>query len=81
MKETDWIKVTDKLPELINHCAYSVFVLVCYDVLYEYLGEVRYTQVASYDYKEKGWYTINDEKIEGEVTHWMPIVLPKRFEL
>lgn len=76
----NWIKVTDKLPELIDHCAYSVFVLVCYKVQYEYLGEIRYTQVACYDYKEKGWFNHDDKMIEG-VTHWQPIVLPKEDEL
>ena len=72
----NWIKVTDRMPELIDHCAYSVYVLVCYTVQYQYMGTIRYTRVACYDYKEKGWFTHNDEQIDGEVTHWMPIVLP-----
>ena len=76
MTEKDWIKVTDKMPELIDHCLFSVNVLIAYKVQYEYLGEVRYTQVACYDYKEKGWYNNDNKRIEG-VTHWMPIVLPK----
>lgn len=77
MKATDWIKVTDKLPELIDHCASSVFVLVYYGVPYKYLGEVRYTEVACYDYKERGWFDIDNNLIAEEVTHWMPIVLPE----
>ena len=72
----NWIKVTDKLPELIDHCLYSVFVLVCYTVQYEYMGTIRYSKVACYDYKEKGWFDHNDQEVEG-VTHWMPIILPK----
>ena len=80
MKAEDWIKVTDKMPELIDHCAYSVFVLVCHKVQYEYLGEIRYTRVACYDYKEKGWFDHNDQEVDG-VTHWQPIVLPKEDEL
>ena len=77
MKGEDWIKVTDKMPELIGHCLCSVYVLIAYKVQYKYLGEVRYTQVACYDYKEKGWFTYDDRQIDGDVTHWMPIVLPK----
>lgn len=77
MRTEDWIRVTDRLPELIDHCVCSVFVLTAYEVQYEYLGRVRYTQVACYDYKEKGWFTNEDRQIEGEVTHWMPIVLPR----
>ena len=77
MKQEEWIKVTDKMPELIDHCAYTVFVLVCYKEQYEYLGmDVRYTKVACYDYKEKGWFDHNEQEVEG-VTHWMPIILPK----
>ena len=73
----DWIKVTDKMPELIDHYPCTLYVLIAYKVQYEYLGEVRYTQVACYDYKEKGWYNNDDKRIDGEVTHWMPITLPK----
>jgi hypothetical protein len=80
MKKADsypnWIKVKDRMPELIDHCLCSVYVLITYKVQYEYVGEVRYTQVACYDYKEKGWFNHDDKRIEREVTHWMPIVLP-----
>ena len=64
------------MPELIDHCLFSVYVLIVYKVQYEYLGEVRYTQGACDDYKEKGGYNNDNKRIEG-VTHWMPIVLPK----
>ena len=47
MKKADsypnWIKVTDRMPELIDHCLCSVYVLITYKVQYEYVGEVRYT--------------------------------------
>ena len=76
MKAEDWIKVTDKMPELIDHYLCTKYVLVAYKVQYMYVGEVRYTQVSCYDYKEKGWYNIDDKRIEG-VTHWMPITLPE----
>lgn len=76
MRKEDWIKVEDRLPELIGYTC-TAYVLIAYKVQYEYLGEVRYTQVACYDYKEKGWYTKDDKQIVEDVTHWMPITLPK----
>ena len=76
MKAEDWIKVEDRLPEKADKMS-SRWVLVYYVHQYEYLGRVAYNEVASYDYEEKGWFKHDDEPIDGEVTHWMPIELPK----
>lgn len=75
MKAEDWIKVTDRLPEAqyrLEEKGYSKGVLVI-------VGEPRcYTMMdAIYDYADGQWYDSNDDIIEG-VTHWMPIVLPKK---
>ena len=76
MKAEDWIKVTDRLPEKADKM-WSRWVLVYYFHQYEYLGRVAYNEVACYDYEEKEWIKHDDEPIDGEVTHWMPIELPK----
>lgn len=75
MKAEDWIKVTDRLPKAeyrLEEKGYSKGVLVI-------VGEpCCYTMMdAIYDYEDGQWYDSNDDIIEG-VTHWMPIVLPKK---
>lgn len=81
MKAEDWIKVTDRLPEAKYRtdieAGYTDFVLVRYKHQYEYIGLISYNEVACYDYEEKGWFKHDDEPIDGEVTHWMPIELPE----
>ena len=61
MKAEDWIKVEDGLPN------YEEDVLV-----YHWLeGVIR----AYYD-KEEGWMS-SEYGLLDDVTHWMPLVLPK----
>lgn len=64
MKKEDWIKVEDRLPEV------DVDVLVNYELD----GIIR----AYYD-KEEGWMSSELGLLDEEcVTHWMPIVYPKK---
>lgn len=64
MKAEDWIKVGDRLPEV------DLDVLINYDLD----GIIR----AYYD-KEEGWMSSELGLLDEEyVTHWMPIVYPKK---
>ena len=60
MKASDWIKVTDRMPEI------SADVLV-YDDMYG-------VEVASH-ISDYGWYHCEYGYLEN-VTHWMPLALP-----
>ena len=68
MKEEDWIKVEDKLPEKIVGYHASEMVLVAW-----FGGNLA--SVACYNYLLNIWLN-RDDKIVAGVTHWMPIVLP-----
>lgn len=79
MRQEDWIKVEDRLPEAIDRYAVSEFVLVSWEINYIDIGEIRGASVAQYDNSKKQWIN-RDGKIVVGVTHWMPIVLPKEDE-
>ena len=76
MRQEDWIKVEDRLPEAKYRNnegkGYSDGVLIlireimCYTIM-----------DAIYDYEAQLWYDRNDDVVYGNITHWMPIVLPK----
>ena len=70
MTQEDWIKVTDRLPEAIPGYTVSEMVLVAWCG-----GDAA--SVAEYDYERGRWYN-REDKIVGAVTHWMPVVLPKK---
>ena len=69
MKKEDWISVKDKLPRNAN------YVLVCRECEGErwvtIAAYVRDRVISNYWYDREGFDIHN-------VTHWMPIVLPKK---
>ena len=73
MKAEDWIRVTDRLPEVNK------------DVLLAFIrhGEAEYFATVGYleRTRVKGLPTFNwnteYEDVDMIITHWMPIVLPK----
>lgn len=69
MLSTDWIKVSDRLPEAIDGYAFSEIVLVAW------LGG-ECAAVAEYNHNTQRWLS-RDNKIVVGVTHWMPIELPE----
>lgn len=70
MKPRDWIRIEDKKPR------YGKRVLVC-----QTIGEEQFVRIATLvasdwrGYPE--WYDDEGFDLEG-VTHWMPIVLPRK---
>ena len=84
MLSTDWIKVSDRLPEAkyISDIekGYSDVVLV-YGFRYTPIGRRhQFSDAAFYDHEFKNWSDKNGEVIVGCVTHWMPIELPEDVE-
>lgn len=82
MKAEDWIKIEDRLPEAKYRNdiekGYSDVVLVC-GFRYTPKGvRCSFSDAAFYDHEYRTWYDQNDDAIAGGVTHWMPIVLPKK---
>ena len=77
MKKEDWIKVEDRLPEAIERYPVSEFVLVSWEIKVFYDDNLKGASVAQYNYAMKRWLN-RDNKIVVGVTHWMPIVLPKK---
>lgn len=69
MKAEDWIKIEDRLPKAIDGYGFSEMVLVAW------FGGTS-SSVAEYNHKTQRWLS-RDGKIVVNVTHWMPIVLPK----
>lgn len=74
MKASDWISVKDKLPKKGKR------VLVCI----KFDDDTYLINIATYTGKENihdlphyWWYTDDGFDIDG-VTHWMPIILPKK---
>jgi hypothetical protein len=70
MRQEDWIKVEDRLPEVVDGWDFSEMVLVAW------LGGTA-ASVAEYNHQTQRWLN-RDDKIVVGVTHWMPIVLPKK---
>ena len=72
MKASDWISVNDKLPKQAEN------VLVCREIE----GE-KFVTIAAY-VRERNfsnyWYNVEGFDIY-DVTHWQPIVLPKKEKL
>ena len=66
MNNTEWIKVTDRLPEYTTHAGSSMFVmvLVCIN---GYVTEGMY--------EDGQWRVFNAIKT-NKVTHWMPLPEP-----
>lgn len=76
MRQEDWIKVEDRLPEAkyrINEKGYSDGVLI---LIREKLGFTLMDAI--FDYQTGEWYDRNDDVVCGNITHWMPIVSPKK---
>ena len=72
MKSSDWIKVSDRLPEAIDSYEFSEMVLVAW-----FGGKLA--SVAEYNHNTHRWLN-RDDKIVVGVTHWMPIELPEDVE-
>ena len=72
MKASDWISVNDKLPR-VNRS-----VLVCCQVDKEQW--IEFATLTRNNFKELRWYDVNGFDL-GSVTHWQPIVLPKKGKL
>ena len=77
MKASDWISVKDRLPKINER------VLVCR----QFEDNTFFTYIATYTGKEiikdvshYWWYTDDGFDIDG-ITHWQPIVLPKKEKL
>ena len=77
MKASDWISVNDRLPKINER------VLVCKT----FSDGTSFTSIATYTGKEKihdlyhyWWFTDDGFDIDG-ITHWQPIVLPKKEKL
>lgn len=80
MKAVEWIKKEDRLPEAIGRLTISEFVLVAWEIDYrdfECECVVRGATVAQFCYARKQWFNRDGKRVIG-VTHWMPIVLPKK---
>ena len=75
MKKEDWIKVEDRLPERDNGNYWTKNVLVHCPGPSEYYEDEPNVTIAFYIHCTKQWYDLADNSIE--VTHWMPIELPK----
>lgn len=76
MKASDWISVKDRLPKINER------VLVC-----RQFEDSTFFTIATYTGKERikdvshcWWYTDDGFDIDG-ITHWQPIVLPKKEKL
>lgn len=72
MKASDWISVKDRLPRHRN----CVFVC-CVDDGEQWIEFATYKKLVSL---RREWYDINNFKL-SHVTHWQPIVLPKKEKL
>lgn len=75
MTEKDWIKVTDKMPGRVGDHHWTKNVLVHCPGPSEYHEDEPNVTIAFYNHCTKQWYDLADNSIE--VTHWMPIILPK----
>lgn len=68
MKSSDWISVKDKLPR------HSNYVLVCREC-----DGLRWAALAAYVRFEEYTYWYDQQGFDiHDVTHWQPIVLPKK---
>ena len=77
MKSTDWIKVEDRLPEVLQEVILAFKMSEeagGYSVTCGYLESRRIKGLPTFI-----WVTEYDDKCMI-VTHWMPIVLPKEDE-
>lgn len=78
MKTSDWISVKDRLPELGKY----VFILI--EMKYEHEKEIEKVVDIGWLNEDDDFDMINDWD-EGQqhfqITHWQPIVLPKKEEL
>lgn len=75
MRQEDWIRVVDRLPEAKYDCTISERVFVCWSEERVFRKRVQRVDIARYHWDEEEWYSQDDWRID--VTHWMPIVLPK----
>ena len=75
MKAEDWIKVEDRLPGRDNGHHWTKNVLVHCPGPLEYYEDEPNVTIAFYNHCTKQWYDLAENSIE--VTHWMPIELPK----
>ena len=79
MKAEDWVKVADRLPERysdenrIHNWTLNVLV---YSTEWDDINGEPNVQLAFYNHIKKVWYDLADNILE-DITHWMPIVLPK----
>lgn len=73
MKSTDWIKVSDRLPEVDKDVllAFIIHGVTEHFVTVGYLERVRAKGLPTFN-----WNTEYEDK-DMIVTHWMPIVLPE----
>lgn len=78
MRASDWISVEDRLPELGK----DVFIVI--EMKYEYEREIE-TVVDIGWLNEDGDFAMINDWDEGQqhfkITHWQPIVLPKKEKL
>ena len=72
---SEWIKVSDKLPDLAdgdNDCSIEVLVSVVDD----FDGKRKVAQ-GFYSREDEDWYTADGDLLEYcEVTHWQPLPTP-----
>lgn len=66
MKASDWIKVTDRLPEYNTQCIVKTN--------YDTYRDAVYIALAN---KDRGCFIDELGRLCCEVTHWMPIIPPK----
>ena len=78
MKASDWISVNDRLPEL------GEYVFIVIEMKYEHEKEIE-TVVDIGWLNEDGVFDMINDWHEGQqyfkITHWQPIVLPKKEKL
>jgi hypothetical protein len=78
MKASDWISVKDRLPKL------GEYVFIVIEMKYEHETEIEAVVDIGWLNEDGDFDMINDWN-EGQqhfqVTHWQPLVLPKKEEL
>jgi hypothetical protein len=78
MKASDWISVKDRLPNL------GEYVFVAIEMKYDFEEQLEIVVDIGWLNEEGDFDTINDWN-EGQqhfqVTHWQPIVLPRKEKL